>query len=339
MTLAPEELPAKDSLVCYYTNLEELLDPKLLITYAYWICKAKGHVFCEHVFGAWKSAMLSLPSSACSSSLLSGCLALLGRLDDEFIQGVMTATDPDVFAREVADYEDQFQDFHDKKWPFVSCKDCLHRVFASGTIEVVRQKLDARTVETFCQNGNEEEVKGDLWKLVGEHLSQRERGVLICAGLNFGLGAELMMALIEKGLPRWCWAGLLGPYNDNLLLYILAPMDSAMHWYDDLEDEQEAKGKLCIFLAEKFRLEELCREDVQGRNALSYAESIHDRVEIDVWVQLHRVIAQRMVPCVRGFQGSLPKLIDLAKDVHYGLRGNLSLFRMICFEGMSEPKT
>ena len=325
MTLAPEELPAKDSLVCYYTNLEELLDPNLLITYAYWICKAKGHVFCEHVFGAWTSAMLSLPSSACSSSLLNGCVELLGRLDDEFIEGVMRATDPDVFAR--ADYEDEFQDFHDKEWPFDSCEDCLHRVFASGTIEVVK-KLDARTIqEAFCRNGNEEEMKGDLWKLVGEHGSSRESPFLICGGLNFGLGAEVMMALIEKGLPRWCWAGLLGPYNDNLLLYILAPMDSAMHWYD----EAEAKGRLCIFLAEKFSLEELCREDVRGRNALSYAESIHDRVEIDVWVQLHRVIAQRMVPCVREFQGSLPKLIDLAKDVHYGLQGDLSLFRMTCF--------
>ena len=323
MTLAPEEHPAKDSLVCYYTNLEELLDPKLLITYAYWICKAKGHVFCEHVFGAWKSAMLSLPSSACSSSLLNGCLELLGRLDDEFIEGVMRGTDPDVFAR--ADYQDRLQDFHDKEWPCDTCEGCLHRVFASGTIEVVK-KLDARTIEeAFCQNGNDEEVKRDLWALVNGHIFCW-RGHLrphISGDFRFGLGAELMMTLIEKGMPRWCWAGLLGPYNDNLLLYILAPMASAwgMNWYDD---EAEAEGRLCVFLAERFSLEELCREDVRGRNALSYAESIHDKVEIDVWVQLHRVIAQRMVPCVREFQGSLLQLIGLAQDVHYGLQGNLS---------------
>ena len=123
MTLAPEELPAKDSLVCYYTNLEELLDPKLLITYAYWICKAKGQVFCERVFGARKSAMLSLPSSACSSSLLNGCLALLGRLDDDFIEGVMRTTDP-AFAR------NQVEDFHDRDYPGDPFVDFLIRTFS-----------------------------------------------------------------------------------------------------------------------------------------------------------------------------------------------------------------
>ena len=196
-------------------------------------------------------------------------------------------------------------------------------------IELVKEKLDAPTLEAaFPPNRKEDAVKYALWKLLGH---PAERGSCYLSwGLDSGLGAELMMALIDKGLPEWCWAGLLGPYNDNLLLYVLAPLAAgAPAWYDD----EEAKGRLCIFLAERFSLEELCREDERGKNALSYAEMIHhDRwsegnVGRTVWIQVHRVIAQRMVQCVREFQGSLPQLIKLAQDLHYGLRGDLLLFR------------
>ena len=326
MELALEELPHEDALVWCYIDLEQLLDPKLLITYAYWICKAKGHVFCEHVFVAWTSAMRSLPSSAWSPSLLNGCLALLKSLED--VDDIMRAADPGVFARKVAiaNYQDRFQDFHDQRWPGDPFEYFLHRTFASMMIEVVRQKFDARTIEeAFRLNGNEEKVKGDLWKLVNGHPCVRGRACTH-GGLRFGLGAELMMALIEKGLPKRWWAGLLGPFNENLLQYIIEPIAAQpMDW----DDEEEAKGRLCVFLAERFSVEELCRENEKGKNVLYHASNLRDfpgfrGVYGNIWIQVHRVIAQQMVPRVREFQGSLRKLIDLADSVHYGLHGNLS---------------
>ena len=336
MDLAPEELPAEDSLVCYYADLEQLLDPKLLITYAYWICKAKGHVFCEHVFGAWTTAMRNLPGSACSPSLLHRFLALLKSLEDA--DDIMRATDPDVFAKEVAnfeDYLDQFQDFHDKWWPGDSLVGFFHRTFASMTIEFVRQKLDARTIEeAFCRNEDEEKVKC-LWKFVGGDRWYRRNALHHRQTLRSGLGEELMMALIDKGLPKWCWVGPFGPYNDNLLQYIIEPI-AAQPIDGDEEEEEEAKGRLCEFLAERFSLEELCRENEKGENVLYHASILRDfffqfqrEPHQNIWIRVCRVMAQRMVQCVREFQGSLPKLIDLAQRAYYGLRGDLFVLRAL----------
>jgi len=47
--LAPEELPAIDDLTFSYENLEELLDRKLLIGYAFKLCKHGGQAWCETV--------------------------------------------------------------------------------------------------------------------------------------------------------------------------------------------------------------------------------------------------------------------------------------------------
>ena len=342
MNLAPEELLAHDSLICYYTDLEQLLDPKLLITYAYWIWKAKGQAFCEHVFGAWTSAMRSLPSSAWTSSLLHCCLTLLGTLEDA--DDFMRAADPDVFARKLAyRFENRFQDFHDKCWPGDSLVDFFHRTFASMTIEFVRQKLDARTIEeAFCRNEDEEKVKC-LWKFVaGDRWYRRSNARPHPQSLRSGLGEELMMALINKGLSKWCWDGPFGPYNDNLLQYILVPLAAeTTYWRYERGDTKEAKGRLCIFLAERFSLEELCREDEQGKTVFFYAEIFREHFQRSgdravpagarIWNQVCHVIAQRMVLSVREFQGSLPKLIGLAQSVHYGLQGNLSSPHFFCF--------
>ena len=341
MNLAPEELPAEDSLVCYYADLEQLLDPKLLITYAYWTWKAKGQAFCERVFDAWKSAMRSLPSSAGFSKLLHRCLALLGALEDA--EDFMRAADPDVFPPPGVSYsDDRFQDFHEKCWPGDPFEDFLQKTFAAMTIEFARQQLDAPTIEeAFSLDGNDsEKVKGDLWKLVNGHPIARGSFVT-CGGLDGGLGAELMMALIEKGLPKWCWTGSLGPNNANLLLQIIEPI-AAQPW--DWDDEEEAKGRLCIFLAERFSLEELCRENLQGKNVLHKACNLcafflrHGPVE-HIWIEVQHVIAQRMVQGVREFEGSLPELIELARSVHYGLQGNLSLRTLFLYEGKSQSQT
>jgi len=63
LLLSPEELPAIDDLTLSYENLEELLDPKLLIGYAFKLCKHGGQAWCENVFTLWTSALLSLSSN------------------------------------------------------------------------------------------------------------------------------------------------------------------------------------------------------------------------------------------------------------------------------------
>ncbi|CAE7886440.1 unnamed protein product, partial [Symbiodinium sp. KB8] len=34
-------------------------------------------------------------------------------------------------------------------------------------------------------------------------------------------GAVCFCELLKKGLPRWCWAGSIPPFDDSLLQYIL----------------------------------------------------------------------------------------------------------------------
>ena len=332
MTLAPEQLPPENSVVCYYTHSEQLVDPKLVITYAYQICKAKGHAFCEHVFGAWTSTLRSLPSSAWSPSLLTGCLALLGADAWELMQ----AADPDIFATDDALFQHFFANgrdllhFHDRRWPLDHLEFLFQTTFASMTIEFVRQKFAAKTVEeAFFESGNEENQRVFFWKLVGAN-RWFNRQARLSGAYCFGLGAELMLALIDKGLPGWCWAGLAGPYNDTLLQHIIEPISATLL---DWNDEEEAKGRLCIFLAERLSLEELCHENERGENVLYHANNLRDVFQRPayrgadgtyIWIQVHRVIVERMAACVSEFQGNLAKLIDLAQSVHYGLQGNLS---------------
>ena len=285
--------------------------------------KAKTFVSVSLLRGQF--AMRSLPPSAWSSKLLHRCLALLVALEGlDALMGAADGLGEDGF--EVARLNG-FQDFHDKRWPnssHPSLEEFLHRTFASMTLEVVRQKMDARTIEeAFPVNGNGEKVKGDLWKLVNGHPHSRGSNCII-GGLEFGLGAELMEALINKGLPKWYWASLLGPYNDNLLQYILAPLAARpMEWIGEGNSSK----------TERFSLEELCREDEEGENAFSHAGCLRDFFDGrredggDLWIQLYSEMARLLVPHVREFQGSLPKLIDLAQSVQYGLDGNLPLLR------------
>jgi hypothetical protein len=279
LLLSPEELPAIDDLTLSYENLEELLDPKLLIGYAFKLCKHGGQAWCENVFTLWTSALLSLSSSQVGVSektnipwfvfsvyillnsiklqyismlrrfqvnameghigptLLHRCLRLLQGLHEA--DDLMRAADPDFANRGPRSYED----FYDKLWPGDAFEDFLHKTFALMTIELVRQKADPQRVEESFLHMNKETVKSDVWKLVQGHSCGCNQRSCTRSALRFGLGADLLMALIERGLPRCCWAGCWGPFNDNLLQHIIAPVAAEPSGWDQ---EEAAKARLHI---------------------------------------------------------------------------------------------
>ena len=260
MSFALDQLSPSDDLIFFYKDLDQLLEPKPLIAYAAKICKQKGQAFCEHLFGSWASAFRSLSSDESNSyekpfgfTLLNRCMVLLQGLEqtEDIVRDVIRAEHPN------ADH----RFFHDGHWPGDPFEDFLTRTFASATIELVTRKLLPETVEESFPFSSDA-LKRDLWKLVRAKMPRRGGGSEL-GGLRFGLGADLMMALIDKGLPHWCWGGCLGPFNDNLLQYIIEPT-AQRH----MGDKAEAEGRLCIFLAERLSLEELCHQNQDGCNAL-----------------------------------------------------------------------
>ena len=297
MSLAAEELPPSDELICCYKDLDELLDAKLIMSFAFEICRQRGQAFLAHVFTAWTTAMRSLPRSevnvmpdrlscAHKTTFLTRCLSLLHAIDDDAedyarprgTAGLIGATH-----------------FHDGHLPGCHFIEFLHRTCAGATIDLVREKMDVGAVEKSFDIFQSETVKSKLWTLVkGRKYPFRNCPSGVRGGIWCGLGAELLMALIDKGLPRWCWAGCIGPFSDNLLQYIIEPANHIAA----LDGKEDAEGRLCISLARRFSLEELCHQNQDGRNALSYAEEFaehyeHGRVHVmgrpelrvDVWIE------------------------------------------------------
>ena len=244
MLLAFEDLPPSDTLIFCYNNLDQLLDPRLLTKCAFGIWRQRGQAFCEHVFVSWMSTMRSLPLNEVNraaerfsgNTFLTRCLALLyvaaHDLEDFNLEDYRGADN--------VGFPRSFSDFHDNCWPGDAFYDFLHQTFAGATIELIREKMDVRTVqESFPRQ--RETVKSELWKLVkGEKYPYRNRPTGVWGGLSDGLGADLLIVLIDKGLPRWCWAGCLGPFNDNLLQYIIEP---ATH-IAAMDGKEEAQGRL-----------------------------------------------------------------------------------------------
>ena len=328
MSFALDELPPSESLVLGYTDLHQLLHPKLLIRCAFSICKQRGQAFCEHVFGAWGSAMRSLPRTEVNSQLfgktfLTRCLDLLHAVDRD-VEDIMR----DKYRGAGVRFHLDVSDFHDKRWPGDPFEDFLHQTFAGLVIELVREKMDVGTVERTFNFHKCETEKINLWRLVrGEKYPYRNRSSGYWGGLRFGLGADLMMALIDKGLPRWCWAGCLGPFNDNLLQYTIEPASHVAA----MDGKDAAQGRLCIYLAQRLDVEELCHRNQDGRSALSYAEEFAEHFESGpfrrdpdqaVWIQVRDVIRQEMEAHVRAFQGDLLALVDLTRSVRAGLCGD-----------------
>lgn len=324
MSFSLHQLPSTDDLIFSYKDLDQLLDPQLLAECGLKICKQKGHEFFKHVFGAWTSALQSLPPDEANSfetpfgkTLLSKCIVLLQALDktEDIVRGLIRAEHPNA-------------DYCDFRWPIPinTFQEFLHETCASATVELVRHKLLPQTVEQTFRFPSEA-VKEDLWKLVREKCPSR--GFLQFGGLPDGLGADLMMALIDKGLPEWCWRSCFGPFNDNLMQHVLEPA-AVIRYYHDKEG---AEGRLCIFLAERLSLEELCHQNQERRNALFYAEEFVEgaggRHPDGLWIQVRDVIRQQMEAKVREFQGSLHELVELTRSVREGLGGNLVLLELI----------
>ena len=329
MSFALDQLPPSDDLIFFYKDLDQLLEPKPLIAYAAKICKQKGQAFCEHVFGAWASALRSLSSDESNSyekpfgfTLLNRCMVLLQCLErtEDSVADVIRAEHPNPDLWILRDI------FHDGHWPGDPFEDFLHRTFASATIELVKHKLLPETVEESFPFTSDA-LKRDLWKLVRTKKPWRG-GSASPGGLRFGLGADLMMALIDKGLPQWCWGGSSGPFNGTLLQYIIEPTA-----WPQMDDKEEAEGRLCVFLAERLSLEELCHQNQDGWNALSYAEDFADLAAArnyhgGLWTQVHDAIREQMEAKVREFQGSLHQLVELTESVRAGLGGNLVFFEL-----------
>ena len=334
MSFALDQLPPSDDLIFFYKDLDQLLEPKPLIAYAAKICKQKGQAFCEHVFGSWASALRSLSSDGSNSyekpfgfTLLNRCMVLLQCLEqtEDIVVHLIRAEHPNADHRFLREF------FPDGNW----FEDFLHRTFASATLELVKHKLLPETVEESFPFTSDA-LKQDLWTLVRAKKPMRD-GRSLLGSLEFGLGADLMMALIDKGLPHWCWGGCLGPFNDNLLQYIIEPT-AQRH----MGDKEEAEGRLCIFLAERLSLEDLCHQNQDGWNALFYAEDFAEVAGRNhhggLWIQVRDVIREQMEAKVREFQGSLHQLVELTESVRAGLGGNLVLFELMfrSFQNVSD---
>ncbi|CAE7837460.1 LI818 [Symbiodinium sp. CCMP2592] len=307
MSSVVEELPPRDELVFCYKDLNELLDAKLILSFAFRICRQRGQAFLYRVFAAWSTAICSLPQSEVN--------AVPGRLSRAAEKSFLTRC-LDLLHLEAAD-------FHDGHLPGEAFVEFLRWMCATSTIDLVMLKMDVATVEKSFPIQHEI-VKSQMWKLVkGEKPPYRNRPNDVRGGLSSGLGAELLMALIEKGLPRWCWAGCIGPFNDNLLQYILEPADRGVA-ID--AGKAVAEGRLCIFLARNLSLEELCHQNQDRRNALSYAEDFAEHYEAvpmlagrgDVWIAVRDVIRTEM-------EGDLLQLAELARSARAGLGGRVDL--------------
>ena len=215
-------------------------------------------------------------------TLLNRCMVLLQCLEQTeiIVRDQIRAEHPNADHRILRDI------FHDGHWPGDLFEDFLHQTVASTTIELVKHKLLPETVEESFPFTSDA-LKQDLWNSVRTKKPMRD-GRSLLGSLEFGLGADLMMALIDKGLPHWYWRGCLGPFNDNLLQYIIEPTD-----FRHRTDKGEAEGRLCIFLAERLSLEELCHQNQDGWNALFYAEDFAE-VAGGLWIQVRDVIRDQM---------------------------------------------
>eukprot|EP00913_Durusdinium_trenchii_P001004 g925.t1 len=295
---------------------EQLLHPDLVITVAHKIFKRVGRdpLVGQKFYTAWATRVLNLPDKGCSvvdsdgRTLLWKMLNLLRSLHEAIHD---PSFDPD-------EDEDQWyigEDF----------LEVAQKAVVSTTIQLVKTK--ETIFHSFPAQSNAMRIL--LWTFIQDKLAL-PRGYGQLGGLFEGRGADLMLALIEEGLPRWYWAGHFGRFDDNLLQYILESAFSPNNIINLSECSNE--GGLCLALARRLRLEELCHQNVDGKNALYYAERIAiiaDTAraypvfrELGVWIQLRDMIRVQMEAHVIEFQGSLLELAALTGSVRAALEGN-----------------
>lgn len=302
----------RDQLPVLAKTPEECFDPQLILTIAHkiWVQNgrdASAESLCRYFCDAWKEAVMRLPRSqandtTCEETWLSKLLKLVW---------------------EVAEAEDcpgYHWEGHLVTYLGDGFIDLAHDTVEKTAIQFVKEKLDVGTVEKTFETEND--LKDTLWKLIRQ--DDGLRGHPSLGGLRFGLGAELMLQLIDKGLPRWVWASRLGEFDDNLLQYILVPLRN--HCLSE-HGKTIAESRLCIALAERFNLEEFChRNSAERQNALCLAADFafqlqaavehsvenRNRLFLDLvddiapWRQVHEAIQQQMKERIKEFDGTLP---------------------------------
>eukprot|EP00438_Fugacium_kawagutii_P011393 Skav219000 [mRNA] locus=scaffold169:380094:380939:+ [translate_table: standard] len=201
---------------------------------------------------------------------------------------------------------------------FENFVDLLQMEVGKMAVRFVKEKLSVQTVIQTFQTPSDE-VRESLGMLTGEDRF-RSLGPRL-----YGFGAEFILALMEKGLPRWCWGGHATHPGDNLLQYVLKETMRIT------QGKTEAERKLCIELAKRLSLEELCNQDGLRRNALDYAVKVvdarqaWDRDEVPAWMEVRDTIRQQIEARVREFQGDMMDLVALTASVRHSLKGALSV--------------
>ncbi|CAE7601361.1 unnamed protein product [Symbiodinium natans] len=295
--------------VVFPADPKTLMDPALVINLAHGIFKTRGRDVnaCQKFFSAWTKAVMGTSKAEANQvepdgrTLLTRMLVLLKIVYDPIPSG-----------------QGQCEFGDDFLLP-------AQRAIVRTMIWLVRKKLHIQTVEKTFHVSPYDEMMKLLWTFVQDKLSL-PRGAGHHSGLVEGYGADLMLALIDRGLPRRYWAGCFGPFDDNLLQYILESTCNS-----DPYEHTEAEGRLSIALAKKYTLEELCHQSFDGYSAIFYAERVAREIEdrwpvnapegFGIWVQLRDVVREQLQVCAGGFQGTLCELAALAGSVRMALGG------------------
>ncbi|CAE7558678.1 unnamed protein product [Symbiodinium natans] len=178
------------------------------------------------------------------------------------------------------------------------------------TIWEVVPLLQPDTVQRALLTADTETMK-IIWESVRTKFPQRHRRSTV--GM-YGAddSARCIAELISKGLPRWCWAGHMPPFNDNLLQYILEPTD-----WQHIRDKDKDQARICILVAERLTLEELCHLNDDGRSALSYAVEFAEKSVVEsCWMQVRDVIKRQMILCFREETVPVPKLRSILAQMY-----------------------
>ncbi|CAK9003641.1 unnamed protein product [Durusdinium trenchii] len=127
-------------------------------------------------------------------------------------------------------------------------------------------------------------------------------------------GTEVLLALTYRDAGRECWAGAWWPHGDNLLQYILDPVFCWVRRTD-------VAGKLCLALAEKFRLDEFCHLNDNGFCALNYTEGLVEQAkrmgegEEELWLQVREAIKFNMIQRFLEHPGPLKRLGEITDQL------------------------
>lgn len=199
-----------------------------------------GHPYavCKQFFHAWIATILGMPGEKAnhvdsdgrtSLDRLVALLAVVSRVQDEEIPQFV--------------YDEFVQ--------------LMHESVGKMAIQFVKDKLSDETViQTFQTPSDEMRETLRMLIFVDDPLGCERKG-------KSWFGSEFILALMDKGLPRWCWGGHATSPGDNLLQYILEVRGEPTEVFADLEILQHIKfeWELCIRLAKSFSLEELCERN------------------------------------------------------------------------------